>query len=69
MRHHQLPPKRILWNLNFVKTFVDEDNNGIDDGVDGDTITVEVKGLILNKVATFTAPPATSQTNPLEGSN
>ena len=32
----------------------------IDDGVDGDTITVEVKGLILNKVATFTAPPATS---------
>ena len=36
-------------------------------GVDGDTITVEVKGF--RQVATFIAPSATSQTNPLEGSN
>ena len=34
-----------------------------DDGVDGDTITVTVEGLGMFP---FTAPPATSQTDPLE---
>ena len=48
----------------FVKTFLDDNNDGIDDGgVEGDKITVEVEGL-----GTFplVAPPATSQTDPLE---
>ena len=36
------------------------------DSENGDTITVEVAGL---RTFTFTAPPATFQDNPLEGSN
>ena len=57
----------------FVQTFLDEkptDNpDGVDDdGVDGDEIIVRVTGL-RNLQETFVAPPATMQTDPLEGSN
>ena len=57
----------------FVKTFVDEEPTDVpdgmdDDGVDGEEITVRVTGL-RSLEETFKAPPATSQTNPLEGSN
>ena len=47
----------------FIETFKDPNNDGMDDkGVDGDTITVTVAGL---GSFTFTAPPATFQSQPL----
>ena len=53
----------------FVKTFLSEDDDGMDDdGVDGEEITVRVTGL-RSLEETFKAPPATSQTQPLENPN